>query len=987
MERDLRNLSPEKIRLLTTTRPDQELPEYRILCNGCDELKYFYYRCLDCPQHRKERFDLCYNCRIVEMKFCSRDESHGFALPNEFAVTIEIPEGDLDLFVRSEITNQMPRAPEPGADSDMVSPRWYATRLGMECAKDSELFNKIVFAIVTNAEGRFLLAEQAVKSLAEQMTLKAINKAVQEIEEHRDKGSDIITKRYAEDMERIKNQGAKSKIAFQILSWVTGTFRNLTLAELLHALATEDGDTDYDPEGEVDEHIIASVTKGLIKIDRDGSPTSRVVRLTHRTLAEFFDQARRKLYFEQGDIEIAKTCLIYLSFRTFSKPVPVEDFAVKEQAHPFFAYALEYWGDHVRKAGPTMDDAVMRYLKDPAHVQAYIQAAWTADTQDVDKWDCRRDVHPLHILAWFDLPYLISALDYQVLNLDVCDGTYGQTPLMYACRRGNLDTVRRLLELEASVNLVSARGRTALFEAVRRKKLDAVDLLLNAPLRNQSLDVNIRNPKAHNRTALLFAIRKGYVKIALMILKHPNLSINTQDSEGHTALSLAAYMGLTPVVSEILSPTNKFTPELVIDLVEYSGRCSALILAVEDNHVEAVDLLLNHGADANLRDRRGGTAALAAVEEGSMESLQSLIMFNADVFCVDEFGRTLLHAAAETGDVEMIALLHTKGLQVNTTDEYGATPFHSACRCGHLEAGSNLLQLGADSSMLDNFNRTPFTVAWQYGKSALMDLCRDKGNNREADSSQDISPKHLPLWSHVNLRHVEFVTAAISSKGDDQTVKEPGLENTTLHCAIIPNPNDDKRGAKRLEILRELLTAGNPFLDEPDKYGRTPLHLAAVYDDLEATTLLLEHNPSLDTVDRYGLTPLQIACQGEEYGIALTLIEAEAEIDDSKIDLERLLFAAISLKRNQAVIDLIRAGADPLSQDENGRTIDMMAKSFGNKELLSYLQKQRSFMYQMRRDTDRKDVVDAVQVKVFDDLVSQNIPIRTFRSRPVDLVE
>jgi len=42
------------------------------------------------------------------------------------------------------------------------------------------------------------------------------------------------------------------------------------------------------------------------------------------------------------------------------------------------------------------------------------------------------------------------------LAVDVREPTYGQTPLMYACRRGHVEVVRQLLDFGAWVNKVSA---------------------------------------------------------------------------------------------------------------------------------------------------------------------------------------------------------------------------------------------------------------------------------------------------------------------------------------------------------------------------------------------------------------------------------------------------------------------------------------------------------------------------------------------------
>lgn len=88
----------------------------------------------------------------------------------------------------------------------------------------------------------------------------------------------------------------------------------------------------------------------------------------------------------------------FLRFDAFSKPCKREEFLNKEKKLPFISYAVQYWGDHVRDAGPqSLDvvDAAVGYLQNSSRIEAYIQAAWMVDKQAGDKWDVRRNVHPL----------------------------------------------------------------------------------------------------------------------------------------------------------------------------------------------------------------------------------------------------------------------------------------------------------------------------------------------------------------------------------------------------------------------------------------------------------------------------------------------------------------------------------------------------------------------------------------------------------------
>ena len=103
----------------------------------------------------------------------------------------------------------------------------------------------------------------------------------------------------------------------------------------------------------------------------------------------------------------------------------------------------------------------------------------------------RNEVDGLHVCAWFGLTSVISPLDQSELDIDVQEMTYGQTPLTYASRAGHVEMVQKLLDLKASVNIVSARGRTALFEAILHRRAKVVGVLLN----QKDLRINATNEK------------------------------------------------------------------------------------------------------------------------------------------------------------------------------------------------------------------------------------------------------------------------------------------------------------------------------------------------------------------------------------------------------------------------------------------------------------------------------------------------------------
>jgi len=359
--------------------------------------------------------------------------------------------------------------------------------------------------------------------------------------------------------------------------------------------------------------------------------------------------------------------------------------------------------------------------------------------------------------------------------------------------------------------------------------------------------------------------------------------------------------------------------------------------------------LLSHGAQAELSDMRGGTPLLRAAEEGSFGAVQKLVGFGVNLGHTDEDGCTPLHWACKNGHLDVLQMLLEHCNMIGAQDKNGMTPFHYACQSGELETVQFLLESGADSTMKDNFERTPFVVAWQYGHDDLMKLCMPEKTNGMPGSANTLPTQDLPFWSLVVQRKLDHLESVAASNQADITVREPGTENTALHLAIIPRGNEDQDSDISVRLLQTLLPHVNGSLDTPDNCGRSPIHLAALYENVNAAKVLLEYEPQLNEKDRFGLTPLAIAFTNGCFTIATILIEAGADIQSSNIDVQKMLFKAIELQNVVAVELLVDAGASATTPDEYGRTVNQLAQLSGISRLMQKVQAIKSSRWQLNR--------------------------------------
>jgi hypothetical protein len=102
---------------------------------------------------------------------------------------------------------------------------------------------------------------------------------------------------------------------------------------------------------------------------------------------------------------------------------------------------------------------------------------------------------------------------------------------------------------------------------------------------------------------------------------------------------------------------------------------SPLFAAVRGGYYESVTLLLDKGADPELRNNEGVTVLLLAAEKKSAQILNTLLLRDVNIFVTDKQGNTALHKASQMGVAESVRKLLLAGIFVNSTNSSGAMPY------------------------------------------------------------------------------------------------------------------------------------------------------------------------------------------------------------------------------------------------------------------------------------------------------------------------
>lgn len=365
----------------------------------------------------------------------------------------------------------------------------------------------------------------------------------------------------------------------------------------------------------------------------------------------------------------------------------------------------------------------------------------------------------------------------------------GGISLLAAVRSGRVDAIREALAAGADVNAASPDGTTPLIEASGSRRAEIVELLLES-----GAEVDAVN--RYGMTALHLAARGAdarAVKALLSAGADPTIAL----PEGGTVLMAAAKSGNPEVVAALLDAGemteggNYGGGTVVLNAADPNQKESwygqtALMLAAAGNHTEAMQHLIDAGAEVDAEsaridapeiepDRRQGGFVYARIPEGRM---------------------TALHFAAREGHVEATQTLIDAGANLNVGDNYGTTPVVMAVLNGHLGVAATLLEAGADPNVQDRYGRTPLFAA--------TDL-----------NTMDVNPRPTPAITgdyrpvdiiRLALEHGAEADLPISEEGLPQWVAQGGGHNPMLFDGATAFFRAAMSGD--LEIMNILLDAG-----------------------------------------------------------------------------------------------------------------------------------------------------------------------------------
>lgn len=697
-------------------------------------------------------------------------------------------------------------------------------------------------------------------------------------------------------MERIAGQlPGQVELAEQVLSWITLAKRPLRIKELQHALATEVGQTSFDPDNISDIDDIVSVCVGLVTVDVEGD----IIRLVHYTTQEYLERTLTE-WFTNAEEYISTTCIAYLSFDIFGDGIFTGSYLLMDllREYPLYHYASTFWGDHCRN-GP-VNESLIAFLMAPEKTKLSISVlVFFGHYRSLTYTSTGA-----HLVGYFGLhrairQLLSGGMDFMEKSQDASQE--GKLALHHAAAMGHVAFIEELLsQLGTDTSIVDSRDNSAetpLAKAASNGHLAAVELFI-------SLDTV--DPDSMNwagRTPLSLAAEHGHHEVVKLLLATGEVKPDSRDRKSRTPLSYAAANGFTEVI-QTLSMAGADT-----DSKDIVGQ-TPLMVASKRGSVETVKALLQLGADPSKVDEllRGPLHHITSGECG-LEAAEILIEAGASTLSTDRNNMTPLHYAVRQEKEDVAELLVRCGVPIDiavqrknwyTETEHdpprspaassqgfglstqtggkGLTPLHYAALTGKKHMVEVLLAHGADPNSSSNKYETPLHLAISRTLRPL-----DTGDSTYPDD--DWTTPRFRIESSADLKYLE-------SEEDEQTARNLVEERTSLiksllsHSAVDVNLQDSD-GASALHLVLceaanngtlvgELLRRGADVSLRNQKL-ETPLHVACLKGYAAPVALLLEEGADPSLTDQHGRTALHCATSHGDKETILLLLHAGAD--------------------------------------------------------------------------------------------------------------
>ena len=528
----------------------------------------------------------------------------------------------------------------------------------------------------------------------------------------------------------------------------------------------------------------------------------------------------------------------------------------------------------------------------------------------------------------------ISLLIQAGADVNICDQLQN-TPLIYAAQNVDVKSELQLAKAGADVNQQDRYQCTALMWAIGKH------IILREISPNDMPNGSDSHFTRNEETA---------VHESVSCLLQAGSDVNTPDSFGNTALSYAAKQGCTKCVNMVIRAGA--------DANAPHGDLNQLLLAARNNDEKQIHTLLQAGIDVNMKDFEGQSALMFAVEnhsndilklffeteygstfhDAASQCLHLLLERGADVNIRDISGSTPLIRASQNEDMDCMMTLLKAGADINLSDENGKTGLMYSIKEKNMDCLKLLLEEGADVNVQDNIGSTGLIYSAEYG----YDKCVKMLLNSEAFVNTANLDGTTALIAAVKQNNGKCVSLLIQARAD-VNISDKSQNTPLIYAAQNADAKSEvqllKAGADvnkqcgyqctaliwaigKYLILRKILP--NDIHKGYDSHF-TQNEEMAVH---ESVSCLLQAGADVNTQDSFGNTALLYAAKHGCTKCVNMLIKAGADLNiknearEDALGISMRTFLGQSAQWKECALLLVVAGAN-VNGDVLCRLVDL----------------------------------------------------------------
>ncbi|XP_065583414.1 ankyrin-1-like [Artemia franciscana] len=356
---------------------------------------------------------------------------------------------------------------------------------------------------------------------------------------------------------------------------------------------------------------------------------------------------------------------------------------------------------------------------------------------------------------------LVTAIKANNLNLVEVLLDRGANPncgecLHLAVQKGRADLCKLLIKSGAELDATNAHGKTPLVTAIKVNNLNLVEILLD------------RGANPNRGECLHLAVQKGRADLCKLLIDKMKSSAEIDAMNAH---------GKTPLATAIKA-NNLNLVEILLDRGADPNYGECLHHAVKKGRVNICKLLIDFGAKLDAMNAKKDTPLLIAIRNNNLELVILLLDRGANPNCGE-----CLHLFVQKGRADLCKLSIKSGAELDATNAHGKTPLVIAIKANNLNLVKILLDRGADPNCgeclhlaikIGRVDIVPFLVlcgAKLDAMNAKMHFCifcfdiaiRNKGRKRRRNAEEH---ENLILQEKMDLDNATSRKCKVSKRSE-----------------------------------------------------------------------------------------------------------------------------------------------------------------------------------------------------------------------------